>query len=229
MQIKSVNQVRTDPQRAFHIIVWFHYVSMLSVSAVGSSLGFGKGYDVLFVCDASCLFLSLQQAKEEHQEYQRWPLSIQTYPSPIALPEGVSGPLFFISVDSKKIFSVKPIPHLSSDIVSRLPSVLISHYLCSVTDHNSSHTHTHTHVALTLARSFIFCREGSAELADIFTTTLQTTVFHKIQKASHVDTFRTPIVNVFQVFLLEVVQNIHLPSQVNICTLSLNMILHAGS
>jgi len=66
------------------------------------------------------------------------------------------------------IFSVKQIPHPSSDIFSWLTSVLISHYLCSVTDHNSSHTHTHNHAALTLARSLIFCGDGSAELADIF-------------------------------------------------------------
>lgn len=79
----------------------------------------------------------------------------------------MSEPLFFISVDSKEIFSVKQIPHPSSDIFSWLSSVLISHYLCSVTDHNSSHTHTHDHAALTLARSLIFCGDGSAELADI--------------------------------------------------------------
>lgn len=63
MQIKSVNQVRTDPQRAFHIIVWFHYVSMLSVSAVGSSLGFGKGYDV-FVCMWCIVFVFISLASE---------------------------------------------------------------------------------------------------------------------------------------------------------------------
>lgn len=79
----------------------------------------------------------------------------------------MSEPLFFISVDSKEIFSVKQIPHPSSDIFSWLSSVLISHYLCSVTDHNSSHTYTHDHAALTLARSLIFCGDGSAELADI--------------------------------------------------------------
>ncbi len=87
-------------------------------------------------------------------------------------------------------FSIKPIPHLASAVVSRLSSVLISHYLCSVTDHNSSHTYTHTHAALTLARSFIFCGDGSAELADIrHHNSLKDTVFHKILKASHVDTY----------------------------------------
>lgn len=119
-----------------------------------------------------CVSSSVQQANAGHREYQRWPLSIWTFPSPIASPEEVSGPPFFISVDPKDIFSVEQIPHLSSDIFSWLSSVLISHYLGFVTDHKSSHTHTHTHAhaALTLARFlfyFFICGDGSAELANI--------------------------------------------------------------